>query len=141
MIDELENLAPGFGGSAGHTRCFLHIINLVAKSLLRLFDVKKKKDVDVALEAALTGLAEIGAGLESEENEMAGELDGDDEDGGDIDDNDAGWIDERAMLSAEEQAELEDSILPIKLALVKVCRDNTGLPPCSLVPLAAQTCL
>ena len=82
MIDELENLAPGFGGSAGHTRCFLHIINLVAKSLLCLFDVKKKKDVDVALEAALTGLAEIGAGLESKENEMAGELDGDDEDGG-----------------------------------------------------------
>ena len=39
MIDELAELVPGFGGSDGHTRCFLHMINVVAKSPLCLFEV------------------------------------------------------------------------------------------------------
>ncbi|KAJ7437457.1 hypothetical protein B0H11DRAFT_1650415, partial [Mycena galericulata] len=38
MIDTLATLLPNFGGKKDHTRCFTHIINLVAKSFLRLFD-------------------------------------------------------------------------------------------------------
>lgn len=41
MIDELHVHIPEFAGSPSHTRCFLHIINLVAKSLIHQFDVKK----------------------------------------------------------------------------------------------------
>ncbi|KAG2756745.1 hypothetical protein P692DRAFT_20714526, partial [Suillus brevipes Sb2] len=34
MIEELHETLPDFGGTASHTRCFLHTVNLVAKSLL-----------------------------------------------------------------------------------------------------------
>lgn len=48
MIDELANLAPDFRGASSRARCFLHVVNLVAKSIIRIFDIKKK-DVDAAL--------------------------------------------------------------------------------------------
>ncbi|KAF8994849.1 hypothetical protein BDZ89DRAFT_902510, partial [Hymenopellis radicata] len=38
MIDRLVDGIPTFGGARARTRCFAHVINLVAKSLLRLFD-------------------------------------------------------------------------------------------------------
>ncbi|KAG2738580.1 hypothetical protein P692DRAFT_201663520, partial [Suillus brevipes Sb2] len=38
MIDQLAVELPNYGGRAGHTRCFLHTVNLVAKSVLREFD-------------------------------------------------------------------------------------------------------
>ncbi|KIK76677.1 hypothetical protein PAXRUDRAFT_169130, partial [Paxillus rubicundulus Ve08.2h10] len=41
MIRELEDMVPSFSSSASHTRCFLHVVNLVAKSLIRQFDVTK----------------------------------------------------------------------------------------------------
>lgn len=41
MIDRLSVLAPEFAGKAAHTRCFLHIMNLIAKTLIRQFDIKK----------------------------------------------------------------------------------------------------
>lgn len=42
MVDCLELILPNLDGSRALTRCFAHVINLVAKSLLKLFDVKKK---------------------------------------------------------------------------------------------------
>jgi hypothetical protein len=45
MVGGLEDLLPDFGGAASHTQCFLHTVNLIAKSLLREFDVMKKADV------------------------------------------------------------------------------------------------
>ncbi|KAG2098242.1 uncharacterized protein F5147DRAFT_530360, partial [Suillus discolor] len=38
MVDELEQLVPEFAGEASHTWCFLHTVNLVAKSLIWEFD-------------------------------------------------------------------------------------------------------
>ncbi|KAG2088738.1 uncharacterized protein F5147DRAFT_531761, partial [Suillus discolor] len=38
MVGGLEDLLPGFGGAASHTWCFLHTVNLIAKSLLCEFD-------------------------------------------------------------------------------------------------------
>ncbi|KAG1722628.1 hypothetical protein EDD22DRAFT_760820, partial [Suillus occidentalis] len=38
MLDELEVNLPDFGGTAAHTHCFLHTVNLVAKSLIKEFD-------------------------------------------------------------------------------------------------------
>ncbi|KAF8546220.1 hypothetical protein OG21DRAFT_1380027, partial [Imleria badia] len=38
MIRELAVLADGFAGPASHTRCFLHVVNLIAKSILCQFD-------------------------------------------------------------------------------------------------------
>ncbi|KAG1745068.1 uncharacterized protein EDB91DRAFT_1037560, partial [Suillus paluster] len=38
MIRELSDKVLEFGGAVTHTRCFLHTVNLVAKSLIRKFD-------------------------------------------------------------------------------------------------------
>ena len=41
---QLSIQVPSFAGTASHTRCFLHIVNLIAKSLLSQFDSKKMAD-------------------------------------------------------------------------------------------------
>ncbi|KAG2110884.1 uncharacterized protein F5147DRAFT_553443, partial [Suillus discolor] len=38
LIAELAKILPKFGGETNRSRCFLHIVNLVAKSLLREFE-------------------------------------------------------------------------------------------------------
>jgi hypothetical protein len=38
MIEELTELIPTFPGANNRTRCFAHIINLVVKQILLLFD-------------------------------------------------------------------------------------------------------
>ncbi|KAG2139887.1 hypothetical protein BD769DRAFT_1310192, partial [Suillus cothurnatus] len=38
MITELADMVGHFGGKTARTCCFLHIVNLVAKSLLKQFD-------------------------------------------------------------------------------------------------------
>ncbi|KAJ7611034.1 hypothetical protein B0H17DRAFT_893514, partial [Mycena rosella] len=38
MARVLEGLLPSFDADKDRTRCFAHIINLVAKSMLRMFD-------------------------------------------------------------------------------------------------------
>ncbi len=44
MMEHLrDDLPAGFAGPPGRARCFDHIVNLVAKSLLKLFDDPKKK--------------------------------------------------------------------------------------------------
>ena len=49
MVDKLADTLPSFPGRANHTRCFLHTINLVAKTLIKEFDMTKK-DASHALE-------------------------------------------------------------------------------------------
>ncbi|GLB45805.1 hypothetical protein LshimejAT787_3000140 [Lyophyllum shimeji] len=119
MIEELAKRLPDFS-VVNHTRCFLHVTNLVAKSIVRQFDVKKA-DADAQLDAAEAELHDIAAGLELEEalaaaersNEQ-GEMEGGDED------NDDGWVDEVVLLSDEERKTLETSIRPVKLVLAKL---------------------
>ncbi|KAG1742794.1 uncharacterized protein EDB91DRAFT_1004893, partial [Suillus paluster] len=43
MVENLAAEVPAFGGAASHTRCFLHMVNLVAKLLICEFDVTKKE--------------------------------------------------------------------------------------------------
>ncbi|KAG1855075.1 hypothetical protein C8R48DRAFT_559332, partial [Suillus tomentosus] len=38
MVSELATTLPEFGGTAAHTHYFLHMVNLVAKSLICEFD-------------------------------------------------------------------------------------------------------
>ncbi|KIK35541.1 hypothetical protein CY34DRAFT_95904, partial [Suillus luteus UH-Slu-Lm8-n1] len=102
MVDDLKALVPTFGGSTSHIRCFLHTVNLVAKSLIREFDVTKK-DADRALER--------GAVLTNDEEEVLNELA---ELSTNID------CEEIETLSDHERLELQRNIRPIKLVLVKV---------------------
>ncbi|KAF8548525.1 hypothetical protein OG21DRAFT_1380595, partial [Imleria badia] len=38
MVDKLAELVPEFMGDANHTQCFLHVVNLVSKTLLLRFE-------------------------------------------------------------------------------------------------------
>jgi len=119
MIDELVDLLPNFPGAANRCRCFLHIVNLVAKTLLKQFEVPKK-DVNSALDAAEQALLELSAGIDMEEMVTLAE-------GGLGDSNDAdgieGWINEVDELSEEDSDELSQRIQPVRLVLVKVRND------------------
>ena len=52
MIDELSVLLEKFPGAANRMRCFMHILNLVAKSILKQFNLPKAK-TGKALSAAM----------------------------------------------------------------------------------------
>lgn len=119
MIKDLAALVPEFAGSASHTRCFLHTINLVAKSLIREFDVAKKeangaldgKDVEVANE-----IDELRKDDENEEDVIVLQ----DLDDNELTDNDEGWVDDVKLLPADEHNKLQKNIRPVKLILLKV---------------------
>ena len=88
MINSLSNLVPAFTGPMNQTYCFLHIMNLIANSLLCQFDTTKTD---------LNGSGE----LEDEELNSNETSDGEGngmEDKGDNDNNetnnDEGWVDE-----------------------------------------------
>jgi hypothetical protein len=44
MVEELGYLVAAFDGEASQTRCFVHIINLIAKSMIKQFDTPKAKE-------------------------------------------------------------------------------------------------
>ena len=115
MISELELTLPDFPGKANWMRCFNHIINLVAKSMLWLFDVPKKRANQV-LNDTDRRLHELAEDLDLDE--LNTQLNGyaltehieDDEQN----------VDEVNMLDAEEQAEFRERVWPVQLVLVKV---------------------
>jgi hypothetical protein len=77
MVDELFVTVNGFLGDAARMHCFLHIISIVAKTLLKQFDLPPKKKEDrktlSTLDQELYTLAE---GIE-EEMQMKAELEDD----------------------------------------------------------------
>jgi hypothetical protein len=117
MIDELERTLEEFAGDASRIRCFLHIVNLVAKSMLKQFDVPKKGPND-GLEGSSNTLddqlRDLAEGIELEE-EMTLAADEGDED----EDDTCEWVDEVARLSSGERKTAEDQIRPIRFVLVK----------------------
>ena len=119
MIKELADLLKNYPGEAGHTRYFTHIINLVAKSIIRQFDIPKGK-VDKALDDAEWELCELAEGINLEDLRMQGEQEDDDDD---LDENNDGWIDEWEALDVADCEELDAAVHPVKLVLVKVSVD------------------
>ena len=118
MVDELVERLPAFPGATNRVRCFAHVVNLIAKSLIRQFDVDADKEA-AAQGADERELAELTEDFEAEEAETQKEdVAGG---GGEQDDPDDEY---NAMkeLSAEERAEFEAGIRPVKLVLAKVCQ-------------------
>ena len=132
MIEHLSTLIENFPSTANQTRCFTHILNLVAKSILCQFEPKKKtrdgeaEDIDNAPKA----LAALAQELEVEDSvELADDpegldidedLDADDKDL-EVDDNNNDELrDEHDSTSEEDLAEMEESLVPIQLMLTKV---------------------
>ena len=123
-------ILPNFSG-VNHTQCFLHIVNLCAKSIIRQFDIQVKRGHEPfdTCECELKVLAED---IDQEEQCSAELLkqhatDGDANDSGDNDNNADGWIDEMAVLSHAEHMQLYAQIRPVKLVLVKVCQAQNDM--------------
>jgi hypothetical protein len=114
MIRELSSKVLEFGGPATHTRCFLHTVNLVAKSLIREFDMKKQEAEEALAHSTDMELEEFSA--EMEEDAGPGVTD-------EVD-NDDGFVDEVELLDENERVTLNKEIRPVKLALAKVSAHN-----------------
>ena len=114
MVLELSNLLLDFPGATNQTWCFLHVLNLVVKSILQQFDVPKTNNevVDDALEE----LAKLAGNIEQEEAKCC-EVNSDK--GNEDDDYVDGWIDKRANMT-DEKEELNEAIQPICLVLTKL---------------------
>ena len=124
MIEHLAYLNDTFPGAANQTRCFAHILNLVAKSVLRQFETPKAKGMK-AMEDAAKELAAVTDEIDNDDDEGPEDgsnegSDGDNVDDDVVDDDDDGLPDERDELSEEELSSLEESVKPIRLILMKV---------------------
>jgi hypothetical protein len=121
MISELETLLPSFS-NVNHTRCFLHVNNLVARTLVKQFDAPKKNEGQTANEDD-EAIIQLAGDMEFEEHATREQLL---EESGDAsveqDDDVAGWIDEMAALSQAECEVLQNATCPVKLVLVKVSK-------------------
>jgi hypothetical protein len=99
MVEHLSTLVEKFPGAANQTRCFTHILNLVAKSILHQFEFQKKPEDDDPEDHddAKKAFAALSQELELEE-----------------------LGDERGGMSKEEEAKLEMNLVPIRLMLTRV---------------------
>ena len=101
MIKYIGNSLGSFPGPAHQTRCFVHTVNLIAKSILKPFDTQKSKDIK-AFEDAMAEVHEQVNKDKDEEEDKEAESDEDEEE----DNNDN---------------ELEPRLEPIRTMLLKVC--------------------
>ena len=96
MIAHLAEKLDAFPGEHNRTCCFAHILNLVAKCVMKQFDTPKKKkkatngeDVEMALDD-LDGLGVESNGDGNDGEEPEEELDGKDDDGEEVPDGHEG---------------------------------------------------
>jgi hypothetical protein len=117
MIEELGDLVDAFPGEANRTRCFAHIINLIAKSVIKQFDIPKARAGDI-LDGGVEELSALARDIELEEWVTRASVSENDEND---DDNFEDWEDERLGLSKELLQKLDDDVQPVRQVLVKVC--------------------
>jgi len=111
MVAHLAMLLDNFPRPSNQVRCFLHVLNLVTKSVLVQFDPPKVNIEDLLAE----GLQELAA-LERDVEDVKESGREDDDEDDDVSD----LRDEREDMTEVEVVELEASIIPVRLALTKV---------------------
>ena len=119
MVCQLERLIYEFKGQESQTRCFTHILNLIAKSIIRQFDTPKAQYGGRILDEATMALMELAGDIECEEQVMAER--GDHREDDEEDENTEDWVDERDTMSEEQLGALDGTARPVRLMLVKVC--------------------
>ena len=110
----MAKLLQTFPGAANRTRCFTHILNLVAKCIMKQFDTPKKKkgaedndnDNDNDIDAA-----DLQVALDEIEDELEDER---------IDKDSIGEFNIRIELTEEEVEALEETVKPVRRVLTKV---------------------
>lgn len=115
MVEKLGELLPGFPGLEAHIRCFAHTINLTAKGVLRPFEPVKVKDA-VAEGDELEAIAK-----DAEVEELRAELKDLEENGEQSADDLQGFVNVLDEMSEEERQEWQESVRPVRGALIKVC--------------------
>lgn len=117
MINHLSLLLEDFPGAPNQTRCFLHILSIAAKAIIKQFDVPKAKN-GVAMDPVAEALAKLAEGLDSEEQEAyeTQEYTDDEADDSPLD----RWIDFHDGLTEEERNEIDLNIRPVRTTLTKV---------------------
>lgn len=140
MVEHLKTSLFPYFSPMNRVRCFLHVVNLVAKSFLHQFDLKKKDaneewvfdEEDPKFKEILEDFDEAkkmfdeGGDSGDDEDEESGddvepfegfdEADGEEPQPDDLD----GWVDEIEELSAEDLRNLQENRKPVKLVLFKV---------------------
>ena len=120
MVEELKGLLRVFPGESNRTRCFDHIVNLIAKSIIQQFDLPKTKG-NQYFDKVLWELMISAGDLENEElATQEGESRDESSKSDSGDDNMEGWVDEQEDMSETEQKELDDNKQPVRRVLVKV---------------------
>jgi hypothetical protein len=118
MIEELAKTLPNFLGTEMRIRCFLHILSLVAKTIIEVFDVPKSGKGANEMSDAESFLSRLAEGIELEEQETRVSRDDD----GEADDNVPDLVEDTELLSEEEKQSFEAEVLPIRLVIMKVSR-------------------
>ena len=103
-------------GAPNQIRCFLHVLNLVVKSIIRQFDLPKVQ-ADAILNEAKAELRNLAGNLELEEMVSQQESGTDEEL---EDDSVEGWVDEREEMTVMDVEALDESVGPLRLMLTKV---------------------
>jgi hypothetical protein len=116
MIEVLDQDVGNFF-QVNRIRCFLHVVNLVAKSLLKEFDISKAKGADGVDDECEHQLQELADDFELEELLAQAEVDRDD---GEDDDDVEGFVSARDVLNGNEIALFEANVHPVQLVLAKV---------------------
>lgn len=128
MINHLAEMLKEFPGEANRTRCFTHILNLVARCIMRQFDDPKKSKRDAQdgdnVDDLADALAELDDELENDEG-RADEAEGEET---------AEWIpDGREDMTEAEIRELEESVKPVRRVLTKVGHSHILVTLCSFI--------
>lgn len=116
MINELDELLENFSGAESQTRCFAHIINLIAQTIIRQFDIPKAKEGGL-VDQAVNELQVLATDIDIEElltQANNAYKDADKED--DLE----GWVNEQSGLSTLDLKRLEADVQPVRRTLVKV---------------------
>ena len=116
MTMHLHQLVPSFGGQATRTHCFLHIVNLVAKLIIKEFDIPDKCSNSTDGEAEC--LHQIAGDIKREDKVTLAEMGTGDPD--DVDNDDAKWTYDLDDMMPEECMQVEQDIYPVRMVLVKV---------------------
>ncbi|KAI0697427.1 hypothetical protein C8T65DRAFT_582730, partial [Cerioporus squamosus] len=123
MIAEMGVLLPFFEGQYHRVRCFAHVVNLVAKSLLRQFDAKTTGEVEGEADEDVRALLELAETMAQEDAETLAARREEEGEQAPLEDDDE-WVDEIESLSPEERVEFLERIVPVKLVLAKVRGDS-----------------
>ena len=115
MIEALAKRLITFPGHANWTQYFTHILNQIVKVILHQFD-RAKGDADESLDGASLALVDMARDIGPNECE-----DENDDDGGDTSN---GWVDPHEGMLQDERNELNMTVQPIWLVLMKVCLNS-----------------